>query len=115
MQVGFPTLQAYLHDSMQDFLINIDSEWTKAAATNSSHQTKVRLLDDARPLGSCAVLRQLGIRQTIRTCSVETEMIMASAVSTVLDHQTSRSIQSSKICQPIDSGPITEALEVAAP
>jgi len=42
-------------------------------------------------------------------------MIMASAVSTELDHQTSRSIQSSKICQPIDSGPITEALEVAAP
>ena len=114
-QVGFPTLQAYLYGSMQHFLISIDSEWTKAAATNSSHQTKARLLEDARPLGSCAVLMHLGIRQTIRTCSVETEMIMASAVSTELDHQTSRSIQSSKISQPIDSGPITEALEVSAP
>ena len=115
LQVGFPTIQTYLHGSMQHFLINIDSEWTKAAATNSSHRTKARLLEDARPLGGCAVLKHLGIRQTLRTCSVEAEMIMAAAVSTELDHATSRSIQSSKISQPIDSGPITEALNVAVP
>lgn len=42
-------------------------------------------------------------------------MIMAAAVSTELDYATSRSIQSSKISQPIDSGPITEALDVAVP
>ena len=114
-QVGFPMLQAYLHSSMQHLLINIDSEWTKAAATNSSHQTKARLLEDARSLGSCAVLMHLGIRQTLKTCSVETEMIMASAVSTELDHQTSRCIQTSKIGQPIDFGPVAWALGVSAP
>ena len=62
MQVGFPAIQSYIHGSMQDLLINVDSEWTKAAATTSSHQTKVRLLEEARPLGNCAVLKHLGIR-----------------------------------------------------
>ena len=96
---------------MQDLLIDVDSEWIKAAATTSSHQTKARLLEETRPLGNCAVLKYLGIRQTIRTCSVETEMILAAAITTELDIPTSRSIQSSKLCQPIDSGPLTKALD----